>query len=261
VCVSPLKRRENALKRTLHTKTPSMPEPEINTLQPDPTRQVDKGRILSNSDTMPAAAKVLPIRASGAPPADPPAAKRRHKKPAPQYLQEAEITRLFGVITSTRNRAIFRIAYHAGLRASEVGLLDMRDYDARTDRLSVSRLKGSNSGQHHLVREEAKALRAWLKTRGNAPGAIFTTRLGTPIGRKMLHELMRLYGAKAGIPAKLRHFHVLKHSCATHLLNRGHNVEQVQDWLGHADIRNTMVYAKVSNTRREEMAQKLRDWK
>jgi integrase/recombinase XerD len=75
----------------------------------------------------------------------------------------------------------------------------------------------------------------------------------------MLDVLMKRYGTMADIPEKLRHFHVLKHSCATHLLSKGFHVEQVQDWVGHADIRNTMIYAHLTNARRQEMAEQLRD--
>ena len=140
-----------------------------------------------------------------------------------------------------------------------IGLLDMRDYDAKADRIMVHRLKGSNSGQHHLVREEARALRAWLKIRGSAPGPIFWSQRRQPISRRMLDVLMKQYGALAGIPPKLRHFHVLKHCCATHLLSKGFGVERVQDWIGHANIQSTMKYAKVTNARRDDMAQQLRD--
>src|SRR2546422_10830182 len=64
----------------------------------------------------------------------------------------------------------------AGLRASEVGLLQMRDYDPKAFKIFVHRLKGSTSGHHHLVREEARALRAWLKVRGSFPGPIFRSK-------------------------------------------------------------------------------------
>ena len=83
------------------------------------------------------------------------------------FLSEEEIERLFGVIASIRDRAIFRLAYHAGLRASEIGMLQLRDYDPKAAKIFLHRLKGSNSGEHHLVREEAQALRAWLKVRGS----------------------------------------------------------------------------------------------
>src|SRR6266852_81759 len=81
-------------------------------------------------------------------------------------------------------------------------------------RIFIHRLKGSNSGHHHLMREEARALRAWLKVRGSFPGPIFLSKQKRPIDRTTLHLLMKKYGTLAGSPAKLRHFHVLKHASA-----------------------------------------------
>jgi integrase len=181
------------------------------------------------------------------PPSPPPERKpkaRKRRKDIIKHLSEDEMAHLFSVIDSIRDRAIFQIAYRAGLRASEVGMLQLRDYDAKADKIFVHRLKGSNSGEHHLVREEARALRAWLKVRGSAPGIIFASQRRTAISRKMLDVLMKKYGAAAGVPPSLRHFHVLKHCCATHLLSKGFGVERVQDWIGHANIQSTMEYAK-----------------
>ena len=170
-----------------------------------------------------------------------------------------------------RSRTVFGDPFHPGSRhlpsglpcrpqgrASEIGMLDLRDYDGKADRIFIHRLKGSHSGHHHLMREEGRALRAWLKVRGSFPGPIFLSRLKRPIDRSTLHVLMKKYGAAAGIPEDLRHFHVLKHSCATHLLSKGFGVERVQDWIGHANIQSTMEYAKVTNARRDDMAQQLK---
>jgi len=123
----------------------------------------------------------------------------------------------------------------------------------------IHRLKGSRSGFHHLCREESRALRAWLKIRGTAPGPMFPSAERSPISRQMLDVLIKKYGAAAGIPKALRHFHILKHSCCTHLLAQGFHPDQVQDWVGHADIRNTMRYAHTTNARRGEMAAQLKD--
>lgn len=218
--------------------------------------QLDEVTILSNCEDDMGAAKIVEIRPLSG---EPKGGRKRRKKGAVDYLQPEEWERLIKCITSVRDRAIFRVAYHAGLRASEVGGLEMRDYQPRTDRVYVRGLKGSNSGDHHMCREEARALRAWLKVRGTQPGPIFPSREGGPISRKMLHVLMRRYGALAQLPARLRHFHVLKHSCGTHLMSRGFGVEQVQDWLRHANVQNTLIYAKITNRRRDEMAAALRD--
>src|ERR1035438_3611795 len=111
-------------------------------------------------------------------------------------------------------------------RASEIGLLEIRDFQPRTERLMVTRLKGSNSGEHSLNRKESKALKAWLKVRGMLPGAIFPSRKGGPINRKTLDDLIKAYGERAGWPVKMRHCHIFKHACCTHLLSRGFNVER-----------------------------------
>jgi integrase len=207
------------------------------------------------------ALKIVPVAAPEPPKTQPPKRKRRAKK-EPPYLQYDELDRLFKAITAPRDRAIFRLAYHAGLRASEVGLLELRDYNQRTERIYIHRLKGSNSGEHHLCREESRVMHAWLKVRGALPGPLFPSNRRSPIRRAMLDVLMKHYGELAGLPEKLRHFHVLKHTCATHLMDRGFGVEQVQDWIGHVNIQNTMIYGHISNARREEMAQQLRDtWK
>lgn len=234
----------------------------MNDLQLNNSAEVDVSTVLSNNQSMRSASKVVEIPSVGAPPKPPAGGKRkRRRKDAIAYLSEEEVKRFFRAVDSPRDRAIFRLIYHAGLRASEIGRLQMRDYDARTDRIHIERLKGSNSGDHHLCREEARALRAWLKVRGSQPGALFPSRKGGPIDRRMLWVLMQQYGAAAAIPERLRHPHVFKHSCCTHLLTKGFNVEQVQDWVGHANIQNTMEYAKVTNARRDEMGRQLKDWK
>ena len=90
------------------------------------------------------------------PPVQKPKAKRKRKEI--KFLTEDELARLFSVIHSVRDRAIFQLAYRAGLRASEVGLLQLRDYDPKTDRIIIHRLKGSNSGHQHPMREDARVL-------------------------------------------------------------------------------------------------------
>jgi integrase len=62
--------------------------------------------------------------------------------------------------------------------------------------------------------------------------------------------------------AKVRHAHIFKHTCATHLFDKGFGIEQVQDWLGHVNVQSTAVYAHITNERRSQMADALRDsWK
>src|SRR5262245_41430165 len=106
----------------------------------------------------------------------------------------------------------------------------MHSYDAKKSRLHVKRLKGSLSGSFPLSPAEVRALRAWLKVRGDKPGPLFPSRHNRPISRQMLDVRMREYGAAACIPLWLRHFHTLKHSIGTHLMGKL-GVAEVQRWL------------------------------
>jgi integrase len=177
------------------------------------------------------------------------------------YLQREEIDQLFRVITDKRDRAIFTITYQKGLRAHEVGLLQLADFRARDGYLFIHRGKGSISRHHALTKKEQIALRAWLKVRGSAPGPLFPSRQGSKgITRTRLDQLMKQYCAAAGIAPEKAHMHALKHSCGTHLRERGEPADVIQDWLGHRDPKSTEIYLHFSRHRRDEAAERNRDW-
>lgn len=69
--------------------------------------------------------------------------------------------------------------------------------------------------------------------------------------------MMKQYGRRAELPDDKRHFHILKHSVATHLLDAGADIRFVQDWLGHANIQNTLIYAYLTSRTRNENARRL----
>jgi len=170
------------------------------------------------------------------------------------YLTQDELRRLLGAVRSPRDRALLLLAYRHGLRASEVGLLRLSDLDLERARIRIRRLKGSLGGEHPLQPDEVRLLRAWLRRRKDTRPWLFPSRRGTPISRKTLDYLMKRYGAAAGLPPEKRHFHVLKHSIATHLLEAGADVMFVREWLGHANIANTVVYARLTARALEERA-------
>ena len=177
-----------------------------------------------------------------------------------KYLTEEELSRLFRVITSTRDKAIFRFGYHRGLRVSEIGMLQMSDYRPSAGRLYIHRLKEGHSGEYALTDIEQKVLKAWLKERGDEEGSIFISRRRTAISQQMLDVLMKKYCLQAKIPRDKAHFHSLRHSCATSMLDRGEDIAVVQDHLGHANIANTAIYAKITNKRRDEVGRRLKTW-
>jgi integrase len=171
-----------------------------------------------------------------------------------KFLTQDETKRLFSVIKDKRDKAIFLIAYRHGLRASEAGLLRVNDIDWKKLRLMIHRLKGSLPGEHPLQADEARTLKSYLRSRALDSPILFPSNRNAPISRQMLDVLMRRYGALAGLPSDKMHFHVLKHSIATHLLDAGAELRFVQDWLGHANIQNTVIYTALVSTSREAKA-------
>jgi site-specific recombinase XerD len=168
------------------------------------------------------------------------------------YLTRDEIKRLFSVISRKRDRALMLVAYRHGLRASEVGMLQRCDVDFRGKRLKIQRVKGSLSGIHSLHSDEVKALDAYLTSRKDNSSALFLSQKGNGISRAQLHVLTNHYGELAGLPAKKRHFHVIRHSLAMHLLEGGASLASVQQWLGHTRIDMTAVYAMLLASAEEQ---------
>jgi site-specific recombinase XerD len=181
---------------------------------------------------------------------------RRHDRII-QVLTQEEVQRLFDVITTKRDRVLFRVAYRYGLRASEIGLLNRRDADLRTGRLTVHRLKGSLSGVYPMQPDTQKLLKAYLRSREDVSPYLFVSNRQVPISRYTLWHLMQTYGEAANLPPERRTFHILKHSIATHLLDAGADLAFVRDWLGHANIQNTLMYARITTVKRDTEARRL----
>jgi site-specific recombinase XerD len=182
---------------------------------------------------------------------------RRPEQRTIHFLTQDELRQLFKVIRSKRDKAIFLVAYRHGLRASEIGLLQLADVDAKQGRVSIHRLKGSISGVYPMQPDVLKAIRSYLRTRQDESPYLFISNRNVPISRYTLHYLMQTYGETAGLPVEKRKFHCLKHSIATHLLDAGADLAFVKDWLGHANIQNTTIYARLTTATLDSTARKV----
>lgn len=139
-----------------------------------------------------------------------------------------------------RDYAILQTFWASGLRTSELRQLLVEDFQA--DRLFVAHGKGDRQRWVPLAPKAAEAIQAYLSTR-DAPSPeapLFATQHGHPFSRSGLFKLIRSYyhwaGFTSGGPHKLRH------SAATHWLNRGCQLPTVQKILGHAHPSTTAVY-------------------
>jgi len=167
-----------------------------------------------------------------------------------KYLSKEEIERLFSCIKDRRDKALFGLTYLYGLRISEALLLKLSHVDLENKRILIHRVKGGIGGERPLFQIAEKLVRKYLKVRLDTGDAIFTGRQGN-LSRQRVQQLFKAYAQKAGIDPKYS-VHSLRHSIATHLLDAGEGIEFVRDHLGHTNIQNTMIYAQITNSRRQE---------
>ena len=168
-----------------------------------------------------------------------------------------ETRRLFSVISDKRDKALFLLAYRHGMRADEMRLFTRNDFDKKSGKIALHRLKGSLGGVHPMQPDEMRIVKAYLATREDDLPALFLSRNNQPVSRGQCWRLMQYYGELAGIPEDKRTFHALKHSIATHLLEAGADLRFVQDWLGHSNIQNTVIYTHLVTRTKEQTARGL----
>ncbi len=170
-------------------------------------------------------------------------------KHLPQFLTEEEITRLIESSVAKdemglRDRAILETFYSTGMRISELVGLSLDDLDFIG---GVVKLKGKGKKERiaPIGDKAIFSLRAYLGKRKKQSNAVFLNKRGTRITdrgvRNIVGKYLRLSGAKQGVSA-----HTLRHSFATHLLNRGADLRTVQELLGHANLATTQIYTHLT---------------
>jgi len=132
----------------------------------------------------------------------------------------------------------------------EASNLDLADLDLDRNRIVIRRVKGGVSGEYPLPRELRNKINTYLRERRDNDFALFTGREGRLKVRRV-EQLFKHYTKRAKLGEEFS-VHCLRHSIATHLLEDGQPLEYVADHLGHKNIQNTAIYAKITNKRREE---------
>jgi len=179
----------------------------------------------------------------------------------PKALTEAEVELLLSAVVgedprALRDRAILETLYATGMRISELAGLRLGDLDIARG-LAVAYGKGSKERLVPVGRHALAALEAWLGPGGRptrAPPrwarrtdeeAVFISSRGRRMSRQTMWQVVRSAAAKVKLADRVSP-HVLRHSCATHLLEHGADIRVVQELLGHATITTTQVYTRVS---------------
>ncbi len=169
-------------------------------------------------------------------------------------LNQADATKAWGI----RDRAIMEVLYSTGMRRSELAALAVFDWDRSRGAITVRQGKG---GRDRVVPVGERAA-AWLAkyvdevrsslSREPDDGTLFLTDYGEPFEKNRLGDLVRRYLDWAGIKVP-GSCHLLRHACATHMLENGADIRFIQALLGHADLSSTQIYTQVSIVKLKEI--------
>lgn len=182
----------------------------------------------------------------------------KHAKKLPVYLSVEEVERLLAApgdatVVGTRDTAMLEVLYATGLRVSELVTLQLNDVNL-VDGYLVAYGKGRKERVVPLGKKAIGAVAAYLGgprqaiLKGREARALFVTPRGKGFSRMGFWKLLRRYAVGAGISKPLSP-HKLRHSFATHLVERGADLRAVQAMLGHADLATTQIYTHVNQQR------------
>lgn len=169
----------------------------------------------------------------------------------PHHVNTDGLDRLLGAPDGSRlglrDRAILEVMYSAGLRVSELVRVNDADINFEGGTIKVMG-KGSRERLAPLGKCACEALSAWINVRGEAE-ATFTNYLGGRLSTRSVQKMVDKYTMKAGLGKMTPHS--LRHSMATHLLDRGADIRAVQEMLGHQSITSTQIYTHVTKARQK----------
>lgn len=165
------------------------------------------------------------------------------EKKLPVVLSKIEIDKM---ITSTKNvnhRTIILMGYGTGMRVSEICNLKWNCIDFLRNIIHIKRAKGKKDRIVMLSPKIKKALKVLSE---EMEGYVFITTRGSKYNIRTIEKIVENASKKARIKKKVTP-HTLRHSFATHLLERGIDIRYIQELLGHSDVSTTLIYTKVSN--------------
>jgi integrase/recombinase XerD len=177
----------------------------------------------------------------------------------PKFLSLEDVDRLLAQPDAAtprglRDKALIEVLYATGLRVSELVSLKVGDVDLEAGHLTCIG-KGDKERLVPLGREAAEWVRRYIRDgrpalvkKRSSRWLFVNARDGGPLSRVGLWKVLKEYGLKAGLSRELSP-HVLRHSFATHLLERGADLRMIQVMLGHADLSTTQIYTHVLEAR------------
>ena len=177
-------------------------------------------------------------------------------KEVEQLLEQPDTQALLGI----RDRAMLELLYGTGMRVSELVQIPINQLNVEGGYVLLYG-KGSKERIVPLGREAMKWVTVYLQTargrlaKGRESPLLFVSRAGRGMSRQRFWKSIKAYGRKAGIKKRITP-HLLRHSFASHLLERGADLRSVQMMLGHSDISTTQIYTHVGGERLKKVHQR-----
>ncbi|MDO8555222.1 MAG: tyrosine-type recombinase/integrase [bacterium] len=166
-------------------------------------------------------------------------------KKIPIVLSRNEIERIINSISNQKHKLLISLSYGAGLRVSEAINLKIKDVSLEELTIHIKEAKG-NKDRITIFPERLRGDIGKLISDGNLNDYVFISERGGKLTERTAQKVFENALRKSGIKKEAT-FHSLRHSFATHLLENGVDIRYVQELLGHANIRTTQLYTKVTN--------------
>ncbi len=163
----------------------------------------------------------------------------------PVVLSRNEIEKIINSIENKKHRLLISLSYGAGFRISEVINLKVKDVDINELTIHIKGAKG-NKDRISIIAEKLKPDLKELIALQESNNYVFPSNRGGKLTERTAQKIFENALRATGIQKEAT-FHSLRHSFATHLLENGVDVRYVQELLGHANIRTTQLYTKVTN--------------
>ncbi len=171
--------------------------------------------------------------------------RRKTPLPLPEVLSTEELGRLFRHVGNLKHRTILMTTYAAGLRVSEVVCLKTGDIDSHRMMIRVEQGKGRKDRYTLLSAHLLHRLRRYWKFYRPALWLFEGKKQGSHLAKSCAQRAFTLAKARAGITKK-GGIHMLRHSFATHMLEAGVDLRTIQSLMGHASLRSTMLYLRIT---------------
>lgn len=169
-----------------------------------------------------------------------------------EWVTESEVEKLRKASNSTRNalrnELIILLMYRHGLRESELCNLRLSYVDFEQSKIYIKRVKGGIDFVQPVMGDEMRLIKRYMKTRSGKTSLslpwLIVSEQGNQLSRFTVIKLLETLSKHAGI--RKVNPHMLRHGCGHYLANKGVDIRIIKDYLGHANIQNTVIYTRLT---------------